>query len=1298
MFDPSDPLFLAAGLSAKQARRLFDAARFQDPPAAETRLRGLCATPECRQALARSLPMLLVALSETPAPDRSLVNFERFLQAVPDRTALLRRLAENPRAVEMLVRLFGSSQFLSEILVRNPGHLEQLTQQKRLAEHKSRRQIREQGMAAAEGERDTAGKLDALRRHQRWELLRIGACDSFGLMDFKTVTVQLSLLADSLVQNCLALAAGELGVPADDFVVLAFGKLGGEELNYSSDIDLVFLSRGDAARYWPLGQKLIHALMKPTGEGFLYRVDMRLRPWGRSGALVNTVESHLEYLRKSARQWERQALLKARPIAGDRELGEEFLARAQPLIYGGDPEAVRETVRDTKARIEAELERRGRKWGHVKSGEGSIRDIEFVAQLLQLVHGAQRPEVRSINTLDALVRLADFSLLEGHEYQQLASGYVFLRTIEHSLQLMYNKQEHALPEDPRELAYLAGRLDFPDAVHFLNHYERHCAETRAIFARYVEGKAVPGRSLPRSAQELFADHRARMEPSYAETFTEEEIARHGALLARLSEENIVEVEAAPVEAAPYEECGVRSAECGVQNAGSGMPGSESREKSSLRTPNSAFRTPKEWRVTVAGFDRVGDLSIICGLLFVYGFNITDGNVFTAEQVAATHRGGKPAGAEKPAVSPAAAKFVDVFTVRPPRGAALPEAWKNYRDELAELMRLSAERGPRDAQGALARRVAEAVRDLSGPAPHLYPVEIDIDNDASERFTVLHIRAEDTIGFLYELTNALTLSGVDISRVIVGSAGDRVYDTLYVRDEAGRKILDEDRLKELRAAIVLIKHFTHLLPRSPNPESALLRFRDFLEQLFRQPNWLRDLSSLQRTEVLHTLANVLGVSDFLWEDFLRLQHANLFPVVTDIEALSRRKSRAELEAELDRELRATSKEDPDARDTMPATQYSVLGTQYSALPTPHSELPAPNSRAAALNAFKDREMFRIDLRHIMGHIAEFGQFSEELTEVAEVVVAAALRIARDELQARFGTPLRDEGGPCPLAVCALGKCGGRELGYASDIELMFVYEANGRTTGPQSITTAEFFQKLVEKFQKAIRSRQEGIFHVDLRLRPYGRAGSLAVALDAFRSYFAPEGAAWPYERQSLVKLRPIAGDAEFGRRLAALRDELIYTGAPFDVAAMRAMREKQVAQLVRAATINAKLSPGGLVDCEYLVQGLQIAHGHADPALRATNTLEAMAALAAAGWLAPDEHVRLREAYVFLRRLIDALRMVRGHARDLTVPPPDGDEFQYLARRLGYRDDSAGLQRDLDRAMRTVQALGRLLERRASRQ
>jgi glutamate-ammonia-ligase adenylyltransferase len=533
--------------------------------------------------------------------------------------------------------------------------------------------------------------------------------------------------------------------------------------------------------------------------------------------------------------------------------------------------------------------------------------------------------------------------------------------------------------------------------------------------------------------------------------------------------------------------------------------------------------------------------------------------------------------------------------------------------------------------------------------------------------VLHIDAPDTVGFLYELTNSLAYNRIYIARVTVGTIGHRVRDTLYVTDADGQKITAPDKQYELRVATVLIKHFTHLLPHSPNPESALLHFREFIAHLFQRSDWPDDIVSLDRQEVLHALARLLGVSDFLWDDFLRMQYANLFPVVHDLDALETQKSRKQLQAELE----------------------SALRLVHNGPQPPSDDAPWRTT----LNAFKDREMFRIDMRHILGHTEEFWDFSEELTALAEVVVNSAYHLCHEDLRTLYGTPCLDGGEVSEMAVCALGKCGGRELGFASDIELMFIYSGNGWTTGPHVIATSEFYEKLVQTFVSAIRAKREGVFEIDLQLRPYGKAGSLAVSLEAFRRYFAPDGPAWAYERQALVKLRPVAGNIGLGQHATALRDQFVYNGEPFDVTAMRAMRERQVRHLVTGGTFNAKFSLGGLVDVEYLVQGLQITHGHRDPALRLTNIREAMAALASAGIISPDDHARLRKAHTFLRWLIDGLRMVRGNAKDVTVPPADSEEFAFLARRLRYGGDVVQLRDELTRYTTSVQELNARLLR-----
>ncbi len=1217
---------------------------FREAVGAASRLCGLIDARLTADLAADSLHKLIGLLSEVADPDAGLIDFERFVRRATDRVELFQFLDDNPRAIEVLVRLFASSRYLTETVLRNPQTLRELTRHRRLADLKSRNEFLEGALSVVGSAPDNASRLDALRRFQRWELLRIGACDAFGLIDLRAATVQLSLLADSLVQACLTLAGHELMLHSTNVTVLALGKLGGEELNYSSDIDLVFLTDSSPTESVPIAQRLVKALQDSTGEGFLYRVDVRLRPWGRSGELVTTIPSYLEYLKSHAELWEKQALLKARVIAGSKELGREFLRRAEPFIFGAAPEDVRESVREAKQRIEADLRRRGREWGEVKLGTGSIRDVEFVVQALQLVHGAEHRHVRTPNTLDGLVRLTDAGILQADEYRRLTDGYVFLRTIEHSLQLMNNRQEHSLPTDPRELASLARRLDFASADQLLAHFDAHRESIRAIFIKYLSHEGAltdPITTLP------IAEPKQVRRPSletYDSAFTDAERREHTKRLAEVDHEHPVRVAAEWFDSSRLSPANRFAPGSGISTL------ADAGETSMLHGAG-------QWRVTVLGHDCPGELSMICGLLFAYGFDIVTGFVSTDTRPRADS-----------ARERVPHSFVDVFDVRS-AVEVMPEVWQRYADDLTELVLMARSGRGDEAQGLLAKRVAEALEDAPDTATKPAPLEVCFDNEAHERATVLHIRGDDTMGFLYELSNALTLSGVSIEQVTIRAEARRAFDTLLVTDaHSGGKILDPARLQELQAAVVLIKHFTHLLPAAPNPRAALLHFRTFLRDLFRRPDWIDQLSSLERPEVLAALAQLLGVSDFLWEDFLRLQYANLFPVLHDIAGLQQARSKSQLADALN----------------------AVLGSAAS-----------PDERRQQLNEFKDRELFRIDMRHILGHSGAIESFGHEMTDLAEVVVAAAVEICRAALADRFGVPRLDDGRECPLAVCALGKCGGRELGFASDIELLFVYAGDGMTeiapaapatptaNGRESIANASFFSRLVENVSHAIHSRSEGIFRIDLRLRPYGRAGSLAVSFDSFRHYFQPDGPAWPYERQSLVKLRAIAGDVELGRKMAALRDEMLYTGQPVDFAAIRAMRERQQRQLVGTAEFNAKLSPGGLVDLEYLVQALQIDRGAQHPELRTTNTRNALNALQGAGVLTETEHERLSDAYQFLRRLIDSLRMVRGDARDLTVPPLHSADFDSLARRLGYGAHPRRLQDDLTRHARAVTDLVR---------
>ncbi|HEY9077215.1 MAG TPA: hypothetical protein VIO61_11830 [Anaerolineaceae bacterium] len=1213
----ADPAISAAFMQVK----------FDDANSALTRLKKLVPSPHLRKSFAGFYTHFLTCLASAANPDRVLINLSRFLEKIADQDAFLIYLNETRRAIEVLVTLFSSSQFLTEIVLYHPDYFKNIVAYQRLAIPKSSDLLYHELKQLLSTASDDEMYLKLLRLFQGWEMLRIGVCDLLNLYDLPTVTRQLSNLADCIIGACLDLAATHYQTQPDILTVIAMGKLGGKELNYSSDIDLVFLSNHHPDLAQKVGESLITHLSNAAGEGLLYRVDMRLRPWGKVGKLVNTPSGYLAYLEHNARYWEKQALLKSRVVAGNHPIGNHFIKNAREYIFQGTEEQVRQSISALKEQTEAQLRQNGQDWGEVKLGAGSIRDVEFTVQLLQMIYGKRFPEILSGNTLDAIPRLAVHQLLSVEDSRILTEGYKFLRTVEHHLQMMDYRQTHRLPRDPQAINQLALRLGYRSdnpGEDFLSAYEQHSQSVRSIYLNHIAAQInKAGNDMPpsdgASMKNEFFLHLDRMTPSYADRFSQREITVHALLANRLNINNPVQIQ-------------------------------------------SLLLADQSWQVTIVALDYPGALAFICGLMAIYKMNILSGDAFTYEPAIETDSHAPHANLRR--------KIVDVFHVKSMVDQAVSlQTWTQYGDDLAEYLRLLQRGARREAHGRLAIRVAGSLQQMFKPnlkqPPPLFPIDIQISNHINDTYTVMQIRSLDTFGFLYELTNALALTRTYISRVSVDTHGDQVHDTLWITDENGNKITSPSHLQELRAATVLIKHFSHLLPLSPNPEAALLHFGDFINDFLKQINWSDKLASLEKPEVLNALARLLGVSNYLWEDFLRMQHSNLFPVVTDVDRLRTAKSRDQLQSELSIELAKVHQ-----------------GPQ-----TPDDHAPW----VIALNEFKDREMFRVDMRHILGLTEEFWDFASELTDLAEVVINNAFHLCHEDLRSEYGTPLLDNGQISQMAVLAQGKLGGREIGFASDIELMFVYAGNGRTSGQRQITTAEFYEKFVQYFVNTIYSRREGIFQIDLQLRPYGKAGSLSVSLEAFRRYFVPGGPAWAYERQALVRLRPIAGDRDLGALISSLRDEFVYESGDFDVTAMRAMRERQIRHLVRGGSFNPKFSPGGLVDIEYTVQALQIWNGKMIPAVRQTNTRTALAALAEAGILKPDDYQRLRKAHTFLRWLIDSLRVVRGNAKDMTMPPVSSEEYAFLARRMNYRDNPDRLHQELIRYTEDVRLLSEKL-------
>ena len=1195
---------------------------FRQRDAALSHLSELATDPAEMLAVAQIAPQLAAALDGCADPDAGLRNLVRFLHAWGVRLPLLHLFRDHPAALEALIQVMAASRYLADVLVRNPEFFDFVRDSALLRQARRPAELAYDLHHTCAPFGSAAAQLDAVRRFRRRELLQIGAADLLGFFDLRRTTGQLSHLADAVVQQCLHIASGE--DRPDGLIVLALGKLGGQELNYSSDIDLVYLvdDQHSANAATLIAQRLTAALGEPSAEGFLYRVDLRLRPFGSAGALVAPAGMILEYLATKAHPAERQAMLKARVVAGPAAAGEQFLERAAKLL-AADASTARHQARLLKERIERQLARRGQTAGHVKLAPGGIRDVEFLVQALQIEQAALPPSPLRGNTLAALDELVAAGSISGDEADELREAYVFLRLVEHRLQLMDNQQVHRLPDDPLELEVLARTLGIgsPGAGDRLQAaFFQRVQTVRAIF------ESITGQS-PQSQPVSATDSQIRRTldtqlGALAGELGDSELNRYATLLERIEGAEDVEIAA---------------------------------QRQSTLT----------WTIQIAACDRVGLLSLVTGLLAAEKIDVTGGDVFTLHfppppRPASPRKkaGRRTLKRPRPAAAETAHKILDIFTVRTEQWRERA-GWEAFRSELRTLVALLAAGNAEAARERIIERVSQSARAARHNETPLYPVTVEVDNDASPNLTQLSIRSTDTIGFLFEFTSALAALGVNIERVEIRTVDHEVRDRFWVTDGRGRKIVEPDRIHELRVAAALIKQFTHLLPRSPDPGQALRQFSALIGQLPSRPDWTSDLASLQSDQVLSTLAELMGVSQFLWEDFLRIQHENLFPLVRDIPALAEVKSKSQLERELSRLVERSS------------FRCGPTNGMNSVLPR--------DERIAQLNQFKDREMFRIDLGHIARRI-DTETFSHALSDLAEVVVARGCEMSHEHLQRQFGMPRLKDGRICRWCVCALGKFGGRELGFASDIELIFVYEGEGATDDPRAVTTAQFFEEWVAAILGALPARREGMFEIDLRLRPHGNAGSLASSLAGFSGYFSPGGEAQQFERLALVKLRPIAGNMELGQRIVGARDAFVYSDQSLDYENILHLRRRQAVELVSPHRTSAKHSPGGIVDIEYYVQANQIEAGRGEPSVRVTPTLDAIERLEAAGLLPATLARELSEAYRFLRELIDALRVVRGHAKDLTLPASGTLELAHLARRLGY-DSASMLEAQIARHM-----------------
>ncbi|MFW6292788.1 MAG: glutamate-ammonia-ligase adenylyltransferase [Spirochaetota bacterium] len=660
-------------------------------------------------------------------------------------------------------------------------------------------------------------------------------------------------------------------------------------------------------------------------------------------------------------------------------------------------------------------------------------------------------------------------------------------------------------------------------------------------------------------------------------------------------------------------------------------------------------------LTIASIDEPGLLSLLAGALGASGFDIVSGDVFTLERERAKdgpqrRRRRRPA-ATRPILP--TRRIVDRFAGRIRTDTTPDRFFSELTARLDAVIPLILPGGDRDeARRLVNEAVARRLRtDEASAAEALYPIEITFDA-ADPEVTRMIITGEDTPFFLYALSTALSLQDISVESVTIETHGHVISDVFELVDRSGSGITDTASLDRIRFSVLLTKQFTYFLDRAPDPYAALVRFETMSRDLVKQTEDSGIGSLLSRPLVLRELAQLLGTSDFLWEDFIRLQYENIIPMLSAPSELS--SDRKTLEQRIGEAI---------------------------------SKADTIDARRRVLNEFKDRETFLIDLDHILNPDRDFFFLSNRLSDLAEIIVHFALEIARQQMTLRYGCPRTVAGFETSWAVFGLGKLGGRALGYASDIELMFVYRDSGTTDGDESITNAEYFERFFIEASGSIASKREGIFRVDLRLRPHGKSGPHAVSLESFNRYYGREGEAHSYERLALTRLRYVAGDRAFGRQVEELRDDLIFAADTIDLSEIRALRQRQFVEKSKPGRLNAKFSPGALVDLEYGLQILLVQYGRTNRRLRTPSLHTGLEELERSGVMDAGEARRLVRSYRFLRKLINGLRMLRGNAQDLFLPEIDSLEYAHLARRAGYAqtgDLSAAEQLHIDFEARTA--------------
>lgn len=436
---------------------------------------------------------LELALKGCLLNQKSEANLFRIISSIYDKVSFFNDALNYSHHLEIICALASNSNYLTDIVVRNPEYLYQLFDDNFLKEKLDYQNCKEELVSGINKFKYLETKLNFIRNFKRRYILRIGTSDILGITSLKTTISELSILANSILSSLFELSIKEvkekynISYDLNNYALCSLGKLGGNELNYSSDADFILFYEGNENEILPrsieeiFSEAVINFIKyssEVTEKGFVYRVDFRLRPDGKNSSLCGSINDYLRYYESRGEDWERQMLIKINFCSGDEHLYYRFTNYISRFVY---PASFTQSPINQIRKMKENIERRLFTEDNIKLFSGGIRDIEFSVQALQMINGGNNQELRSGNTLDAIKLLSGYKILSLSEAEIYTTAYIFYRRIEHFLQLMNNNQTHLIPTEGDILEKLAGYMGFKDSVEFKNILSDFRKKVRTVF-------------------------------------------------------------------------------------------------------------------------------------------------------------------------------------------------------------------------------------------------------------------------------------------------------------------------------------------------------------------------------------------------------------------------------------------------------------------------------------------------------------------------------------------------------------------------------------------------------------------------------------------------------------------------------------------------------------------------------------------------------------------------------------------------------------------------------------------------